>query len=99
LVVFVLSHSPNKVCGTMADKDNVGRDDQAEAHDAAEAADVARLRGFSMRERGRLIEDACEAAALIYRSRLASGLADIQRDPWPASTWEFFRKAAARAQR
>ena len=72
--------------------------EQAAAHAAAEAADVARLRALSLRERGRLIESACEAAAVIHRSRLAAGLLGIERAPWPASTWEFLREHAARVR-
>ena len=63
---------------------------------AAEIEDAARLRGLSLRERSELIESACEAAALIYRSRLAAGLPADEPAPWPASTWEFLRKHAAR---
>ena len=51
---------------------------------------------MTMRERSELIESACEAAAVIYRSRLAAGLPDVQPDPWPESSWEFLRKHAAR---
>ena len=72
--------------------------EQAAAHVAAEAGNAARLRALSMHERSRLIESACEAAAIIYRSRLAAGLPGIQRAPWPASTWEFLRKQAARVR-
>jgi hypothetical protein len=70
---------------------------QMKAHAAADAEEVARLRRLTLDERGPLIESACEAAAVIYRSRLAMGLPDIQPDPWPESTWEFQRKHAARA--
>jgi len=72
--------------------------EQAAAHVAAETGNVARLRALSMHERSRLIESACETAAVIYRSRVAAGLPGIQRAPWPASTWEFFRKQAARVR-
>jgi len=72
--------------------------EQAAAHVAAESGNVARLRALSMQERSRLIESACEAAAAIYRSRLAAGLPGAQRAPWPASTWDFFRKQAARVR-
>ena len=82
----------------MADEAKIVMDKQAAAHGAAESGNVARLRGLSMRERGRLIESACEAAAVIYRSRIAAGLAGPKRDPWPESTVEFFRKQAARVR-
>ncbi len=83
----------------MANKANIIMNDQAAAHGATESGDVARLRALSMRERGRLIEAACEAAAVIYRSRLAAGLPGAEPAPWPESTWEFFRKHAARVRR
>ncbi len=82
----------------MAHEANVAIDKQSMAHSAAENEDVARLRALSMRQRGHLIESACEAAAVIYRSRLAAGLAGIQHAPWPASTWEFLRKHSARVR-
>jgi hypothetical protein len=68
------------------------------AHGASSEQDVARLRAMSARERGLLIESACEAAALICRSRLAAGLGEVQPDPWPPSTWEFLKKHAAHAR-
>jgi hypothetical protein len=71
---------------------------QAKAHAAAHTDEAARLRTLSMRERGELIESACEAAAVIYRGRLAAGLPVAERDPWPASTWEFLKKHAARVR-
>ncbi len=67
-----------------------------EARAAMDDEDMARLRAMSMRERTALIMSACEAAAAIYRSRLAAGLGPVEPDPWPASTWEFLRKHAAR---
>jgi hypothetical protein len=70
-------------------------DGQVAAHAAAEAGDLVRLRGLSLEERGRLIQSACAAAAVIRRSRLAAGLPPAEPDPWPASTWEFLRKHAA----
>jgi hypothetical protein len=71
---------------------------QTMAHGITESEDIVSLRSLSMRERGHQIEAACEAAAVIYRSRLAAGLPAVERDPWPASTWEFFRKHAARVR-
>jgi hypothetical protein len=82
----------------MAYEANGKIDKQTAAHGRAESEDLARLRSLGMRQRGRLIESACESAALIYRSRLAAGLAGADRDPWPQSTWEFFRKHAARVR-
>jgi hypothetical protein len=70
-----------------------------QAHGASASADTARLRTLSLRERGELIESACEAAAVIYRSRLAAGLPDVEPAPWPASTWDFLREHAARVRR
>ena len=69
------------------------------AHAAADKAEIARLRGLTMRERGILIERACETAAEICRSRRAAGLPETEPAPWPASTWEFLRKHAARVRR
>jgi len=71
---------------------------QADAHAAADRQALARLRALTMDERGQLIEAACEAAAIIHRSRLAAGLADVEPAPWPASTWDFLRKHAARVR-
>ena len=82
----------------MAHEANVVVDKQVAAHAATHDADIVRLRGLSMRQRGELIESACEAAAEIQRSRLAAGLPPIQPAPWPESTWEFLRKAAARVR-
>jgi len=73
-------------------------DELVRAHRAAADEDAAHLRALSVRERGALIESACEAAAVIYRSRLAAGLADVEPAPWPPSTWEFLRKHAARVR-
>ena len=82
----------------MAHEANLVMDKQAAAHAAAHDGDIARLRALSVRERGELIESACEAAAEIQRSRLAAGLPGIQPAPWPESTWEFLRRAAARVR-
>ena len=68
------------------------------AHEAADAVDIARLREMSIRERSVMIERACEAAAAMERSRLAAGLPATRPAPWPASTWEFLRKQAARVR-
>jgi len=82
----------------MAEDTAVTMADAAKAHCAADDADLARLRALTERERSRLIESACEAAAVIYRSRLAAGLPDVEPAPWPESTWEFLRKHAARVR-
>jgi hypothetical protein len=73
-------------------------DKQIAAHAAADAAETARLRAMSMKERSRLLELACEAAAELQRSRLAAGLPAAEPAPWPASTWEFLRRHAARVR-
>lgn len=80
-------------------KTTVGLARAIQAHSQSDSADTARLRTLSLRERGELIESACEAAALIYRSRLAAGLPDVEPALWPASTWDFLRKHAARVRR
>jgi hypothetical protein len=74
-------------------------DKQAAAHGTADFEDIARLRSLGMKERGELIESACEAAAAVYRSRLAAGMPMLERDPWPESTVEFFRKHATRVRK
>ena len=79
----------------MASEIRLGIADAAKAHDAARAEDDAELRTLDMRERGKLIESACEVAAAVYRSRLAAGLPEVDPAPLPASTWEFLRKNAA----
>lgn len=71
---------------------------QASAHDAASDDDYARLRALSMAERAAMLESACAAAVEIVRSRQAAGLPPVEPAPWPASTWEFLRKHAARDQ-
>ena len=72
--------------------------DVAGAHAALKADDLVRLRALSMEERSALIESACEAAAIIQRSRLAAGLPPVATAPWPASTWEFLKRHAARVR-
>jgi len=57
------------------------------------------LRSLSMEERGELLVIACRTAALIERSRIASGLPPTEREPWPESTWEFLRKHAPNARK
>jgi hypothetical protein len=69
------------------------------AHGAASDLDAMQLRTLGPRERGILIESACEAAAAINRSRLATGLPPVEPAPWPPSTWEFLRKHAARVRK
>jgi hypothetical protein len=70
----------------------------ARAVGAAADQDTIQLRALDLRQRGVLIESACEAAALINRSRLAAGLPPVEPAPWPPSTWEFLRKHAARVR-
>ena len=82
----------------MAEKKTVTMADAIRAHNAADEAEIARLRTLTMRERSEMIEAACEAAAEIRRSRLAAGLPDIEPDPWPESTWKFLREHAARVR-
>lgn len=72
--------------------------DTVKAHAASREEDFARWRGLSMRERAALIEQACEAAATTERDRIAAGLPAVKPAPWPASTWEFLRKHAARVR-
>jgi hypothetical protein len=69
------------------------------AHEGYDRDEMLRLRTLSAGERGAMIEAACAAAAEIYRSRLAAGLADVDPAPWPDSTWEFLRKHAADVRR
>ncbi|HBO45078.1 MAG TPA: hypothetical protein DD670_14345, partial [Planctomycetaceae bacterium] len=69
---------------------------QIDAQAAAAEVDLARVRLLTVGERAALIESACRAAAEIARSRQSAGLPPIEPDPWPASTWEFLRKHAAR---
>lgn len=80
----------------MADGTTRALSEMVKAHDASADAEIARLRALTVRERGLLIELACEAAVAIERSRLAAGLPATQPAPWPPSTWEFLRKHAAR---
>ena len=82
----------------MATKTDMGINEQILAHSAAQSKNSTDICSLDMHERGRMIESACEAAAAVYRSRLAAGLPDVQRDPWPESTREFFRKQAARVR-
>jgi hypothetical protein len=67
---------------------------QIAAHAAAHAEDIVRLRAMSLAERGKLLEAACRAAAVMVRDRAAAGLPPIKPVPWPESTWEFLRKHA-----
>ena len=62
------------------------------------ALELERLRGLSDRERGEMILAVCRAAAEIHAGRVKSGLPPATPTPWPASTWEILRKAAANAQ-
>jgi hypothetical protein len=62
-------------------------------------ADFTGLRAASLKERGVMIEAACRAASEIHRSRLRSGLADVQPAPWPESTLEFLRRHAPHGEK
>ena len=73
-------------------------DDLAMAHSQLDRDEIVRLRALSVGQRGELIASACEAAAIIRRSRLAAGLGEIEPAPWPASTWQFLKEHAARAR-
>ncbi|MGO8747400.1 MAG: hypothetical protein ACLQNE_15560 [Thermoguttaceae bacterium] len=68
------------------------------AHAALKADDLLRLRSLSMAQRSALLESACEAAAIIQRIRIAAGLPRTEPAPWPASTWEFLKRHAARVR-
>jgi hypothetical protein len=71
---------------------------QADAHSAADDAELGRWRSLSLRERGEQLRAACVLAAEIERSRLAMGLPKTQPAPWPQSTWEFLRRHAHHAR-
>jgi hypothetical protein len=70
----------------------------AQAVAAAADCESAQLAGLDPRQRGLLIESACEAAAILSRSRLAAGLGPVEPAPWPPSTWAFLRKHASRVR-
>jgi hypothetical protein len=72
--------------------------DLARAHAALKADDLLRLRSLSLEQRGALIESACKSAMAIERGRIASGLPRSEPAPWPASTWEFMKRHAARVR-
>jgi hypothetical protein len=67
-------------------------------HAELDGAEIIRLRALTVQQRGALIVSACEAAAMIARSRRVSGLPDATPAPWPASTWAFLKEHAARAR-
>jgi hypothetical protein len=69
-----------------------------QAHAAADAAENARLRSLTERERAEMLDAACLAAEEIERSRIAAGMPPTQPAPWPASTWEFLRRHAPNAR-
>ncbi len=87
-----------KGTGEMVSEDAAKMDALAKAHAALKADDLLHLQSLSMRERSALIESACEAAAVIQRSRIAAGLPPVAPAPWPASTWEFLKRHAARVR-
>ena len=53
---------------------------------------------LAVEQRGEAIVDACQLAAELEHSRIASGLPPSQPAPWPKSTWEFLRRSAARVR-
>jgi hypothetical protein len=65
---------------------------------AVKADDVNRLRSLTMDERAAMLEAACKAAAVLLRSRAEAGLPPSRPAPWPASTWEFQKRHAARVR-
>ena len=72
---------------------------QIDAHERADAESSRRFRMLSLDERGRLVRAACRSAALLYESRIASGLPPRIREEWPPSTWEFLKRHACRVSR
>ena len=70
-------------------------DELVRLHAELGGAEMIRLRTLTAQQRGALIMSACEAAAMIARSRRASGLPDASPAPWPASTWAFLKEHAA----
>ncbi len=73
-------------------------DELVRFHAELDDAEIIRLRALSAQQRGALIVAACEAAAMIARSRRASGLYDASPAPWPESTWAFLKEHAARVR-
>jgi hypothetical protein len=69
---------------------------QIDAHKRADAESSRRFRTLSLDERGRLVRAACRSTAVIYESRIASGLPPRIRQEWPPSTWEFLKRHARR---
>jgi hypothetical protein len=47
-------------------------------------------------QRGRLILSACQAAAMIERGKIRSGLPASKSDEWPESTWRFLKECIHR---
>ncbi len=82
----------------MESEDATKMNELAKAHAARKADDLLRLRSLSMAQRSALLESACEAAAIILRSRIAAGLPRSEPAPWPASTWEYLKRHAARVR-
>ena len=80
----------------MTDAEKIAK--MAAAHEAADEAELSKLRAMSMEERGRMIQAACRAAWDIHCSRIRAGLPPIAPDPWPESTIEFMRKHAPNAR-
>lgn len=72
---------------------------QIQAHEAAHAEDLKRLRSLSIDERAAIFDSNCEMAKAIMDSRKAAGMPPVRPVPWPQSTWEFLRRHAPNARR
>ena len=59
---------------------------------AAAEEDLASLRQLSLAERGRMIKSACQTAMRIEQGKLRSGLPPSLPEPWPESTWAYFKE-------
>jgi hypothetical protein len=66
---------------------------------AVKRQEAISVRDLTLDERGELLAAVCRDAALLERSKIESGLPPSVPAPWPASTWEFLRKAAAHFRR
>ena len=73
-------------------------DELIRAYAELDNAEIIRLRTLSDKERGVLLKSACEAAAIILRSRRAAGMPDPSPAPWPESTWAFLKECQLRAR-
>ena len=57
------------------------------------------MRALDMDERARLLDRACAAVSELESARVANGFGASRPAPWPTSTIEFLRRAAADALR